>query len=67
MSKSKHKRFSFEVWQEGICVASVEGPEQNRVEAEGMHYASQYAQDGPIQIKRTYPSTPSPEITHELD
>lgn len=37
--------YRYEVWQDGICVASAEGPGAER---EAAHYALVYGQDGPV-------------------
>jgi hypothetical protein len=42
---------SFEVWQNDEMVASCSGPEP-RALTEAKHYASQYAQDGPVSVFR---------------
>jgi len=40
----------YELWQDGVMVASVEGePEDARREI--LHYAMVYAQDGPVDIR----------------
>jgi len=39
----------FEVWQDGIMVASSSGPREDAMR-EIRHYASQYAQDGTIEV-----------------
>jgi len=39
----------FEVWQEGIMVACSSGPREDAMR-EIRHYASQYAQDGQIEV-----------------
>ena len=43
--------YTFELWQNGIMVASVDGPDLIRVRAEIMHYAAQYIEDGPLEIR----------------
>lgn len=42
---------SFEVWQNDEMVASCSGPEPQAL-TEAKHYASQYAQDGPVSVFR---------------
>lgn len=43
------ERITIEVWQDGLCVASVDAlPEAARREA--WHYALIYSQDGPVRI-----------------
>ena len=49
MSETKNERF--EVWQNGMLVASVSGPNRGLSRMEIFHYACQYAEDGPIEIK----------------
>ena len=41
----------FEVWQDGMMVASCSGPEE-AAKREALHYAAQYEQDGPIELYR---------------
>lgn len=41
-----------EVWQGGLRVAVVHGPNYARVNADTAHYAMMYAQDGPVIVKR---------------
>ena len=43
--------YTFELWQNGVMVASVDGPSLDRARAEIMHYAAMYAQDGPCEIR----------------
>lgn len=40
-----------EVWQDGVMVAAVEHINHLTVAREIMHYAYQYAQDGPVTVK----------------
>lgn len=40
-----------EVWQGGMKVAAVEGKSYRRVNSETAHYAAQYAQDGPVEVR----------------
>lgn len=40
----------FEVWQDGMMVASGSGP-RDRAMAEMAHYATVYGQDGPVAVK----------------
>ena len=44
---------AYELWQGDICVAGASGPQSNkdRLQAEIMHYARQYAQDGPCEVR----------------
>lgn len=44
------ERASFSVVQDGIIVASGDGPYEQAV-AEANHYAMVYAQDGPVEVK----------------
>lgn len=39
------------LWQDGIVVARVYGPDGERVQREILHYARQYEQDGPVRIE----------------
>jgi hypothetical protein len=39
----------YEVWHDEMCVAGASGP---GAEAEAMHYAIQYAEDGPARVER---------------
>lgn len=41
---------SFEIWQDGMPVASCSGP-RALAEAEAAHYALVYGQDGPVEIR----------------
>ena len=45
-----------EIWQDGICVASVTSDDEVELTREILHYAQQYMQDGPITIKNASPS-----------
>ena len=47
----KDKNARFELWQDGVCVVSSEGPEYLAYK-EIMHYAMIYGQDGPVLIYR---------------
>lgn len=42
---------TYEVWQDGICVASVTSNNQDDAKREIMRYAIQYMQDGPIEVR----------------
>lgn len=48
---SDNQEYDLEIWQAGVCVASVQGYDFDRVHSDAMHYAFQYMQDGPIEIK----------------
>ena len=39
----------FEVWQGDEMVASASGPREDALR-EAMHYAAQYAEDGPVRV-----------------
>lgn len=39
------------VWQDGIVVAAVSGPNGPRVEQEINRYAAQYAEEGPVRVE----------------
>lgn len=43
--------YRFEVWQDGIVVAAVEGPIRHRVLQEIARYATLYETEGPVEIK----------------
>jgi len=43
--------YSLSIWQDGMEVAAVSGPDLDRVHAEAMHYAFVYGQDGPTEIR----------------
>lgn len=45
----------FEVWQDGIMVASVEHSEHHVALKEISHYAMLYERDGPIEIREIRP------------
>lgn len=40
----------FELWQDGMMVACVEGPRRKAL-SEIRHYALMYGQDGPVEIR----------------
>lgn len=40
-----------EVTQGGLCIASVSGADEEAVRREAFHYAVQYAQDGPVEVR----------------
>lgn len=42
--------WTFELWQDGIMVASTSGPKADALR-EIRHYATQYAEDGPVEIR----------------
>jgi hypothetical protein len=50
----------FELWQDGIPVATVSAPVPGAAR-EIMHYAAVYGQDGPVEIKRVTRETLTPE------
>ena len=39
--------YEFEVWQEGMVVATTSAADEDTALREAMHYAMMYAQDGP--------------------
>jgi hypothetical protein len=43
--------YGFEVWQEGIMVASVWAESLDDARREAMHYAMAYAQEGPVEVR----------------
>ncbi len=45
--------YEFEIWQDGVMVASGSGGDRNRVHQEAMHYAAVYSQDGPVEVHET--------------
>lgn len=49
--KVKVKNYRAEVWQDGMMVASVEGPRKKEVLKDINHYAFMYMQDGPVEIR----------------
>jgi hypothetical protein len=49
--KSSEKEYSWSIEQGGIVVAEGSGFDVETVKREMVHYAVQYAQDGPIRIK----------------
>ncbi len=40
-----------QLWQDGMVVAAVSGPDGESVQREIKHYAAQYEQDGPVRIR----------------
>lgn len=42
--------FNFEVWQDGLPVAEVNGNDRADALREILHYAAMYGQDGPVEI-----------------
>lgn len=53
----------FEIWQDGICVASAGSNNEADARREIWHYAMQYAQDGPVVVKNP---TGSAAVREEL-
>lgn len=45
------QEYEYQVIQDGVVVASAWGQNRDRVLAEASHYAAQYAQDGPIELR----------------
>lgn len=45
------KDFEFELWQDGIMVASVSAPNYDDAKREILHYSVMYGQDGPVEIR----------------
>ncbi|CAL62446.1 Hypothetical protein HEAR2315 [Herminiimonas arsenicoxydans] len=43
-------RATFEIWQDGMCVASSSGPRED-AQREALHYAAVYGQDGPVELR----------------
>lgn len=52
--------YRYEVWQDGMRVASAEGPGAER---EAAHYALVYGQDGPVTTKAIPITIPRPRRT----
>jgi len=46
------KTYWAKLYQDGIDVAGVSGPDKASVEREIQHYAAVYGQDGPVKIRR---------------
>jgi ribonuclease BN (tRNA processing enzyme) len=44
------KRFTAELWQNGVKVASVDCPDEDSMNREIVHYTLIYAEDGPVKI-----------------
>jgi hypothetical protein len=44
------KRYTAELWQDEMCVASVDCPTEEDMRREIAHYALVYSQDGPVRI-----------------
>jgi uncharacterized protein (DUF427 family) len=49
--KIKPREYEYQVIQDGVVVASAWGLDERRVLAEASHYAAQYAQDGPVELR----------------
>jgi hypothetical protein len=50
MKDSPYTKYaSYEVWQDGMCVAKTSGPEHD-ARRDAMHYAMMYGQDGPVKV-----------------
>jgi len=45
-------RDDFEIWQDGMMVASASSSDLARAWGEAVHYAGMYGQDGPVEIVR---------------
>ena len=43
--------YEFELWQDGIMVASVVSKDREAAYRDIKHYAMVYSQDGPVEIK----------------
>jgi len=43
-------RATFEVWQDGMCVASSSGPRE-AAQRDALHYCQVYGQDGPVELR----------------
>lgn len=67
MTKRREPHYCYEVIQGGVVVASVEGDDHNQVRSEILHYARQYAQDGPCIVRggdmRFFTDTADGEVT----
>ncbi len=48
------KEYEFELYQDGIMVAGGSGTVLADVRREALHYASVYAQDGPVKLKGNF-------------
>lgn len=51
MSQKALPRYTYELWQDGIMVASVCGGTEEQARREIEHYAMQYVVDGPVEIR----------------
>ena len=51
------KRYSAELWQDGVCVAAVDCPTKEDMRREIGHYAMMYGQDGPVRVVELSPKT----------
>jgi hypothetical protein len=49
--KATPQEYEYQIVQDGIVVASAWGRNRARVLAEISHYAAQYAQDGPVELR----------------
>lgn len=52
------EEFRFQLWQSGVMVAAVSAPDRARALVEIGHYAKQYEQDGPTEIKEVKKRAP---------
>lgn len=52
--------WEFEIWQDGMAVASGCGPDKDQMWAEARRYAWTYAQDGPVELRFGPEPLPSP-------
>lgn len=50
MKKRKHRRFQYDLIQDGIIVASVDASTDEEAKSEIGYYALMYAQDGPVKV-----------------
>lgn len=56
--RSAGMEHEFELWQDGIMVAAAGSDNEDEARREIWHYAMQYVQDGPIEIKSPTGSDP---------
>jgi hypothetical protein len=60
----RRKTYWAKLYQDGIDVAGVTGPDKQAVEREIQHYAAVYSQDGPVKIRRGSATLRTPTVSN---